>query len=157
MSGDIMQRDRGQSVSGRITHLGEVRLVRLNLGDPRHEEEAPMTDHEQTWAESYAMGKIDYTKLALPKNPPARDKAYLAYVREQICAVYGNDCGGVTEAAHIGTTGRGMKSSDLFTIPLCSRHHRESHDVGIITFQANHLLDVWAVCAHTLAKWIKER
>lgn len=99
---------------------------------------------------------IDYTKLAFPKAPPARDKKHLAYVREQICAIVGNDCGGVTEAAHLSTTGRGMKAPDYLTVPLCSKHHRDQHSQGIITFQLNHSIDLWEVCARLLARRMTE-
>jgi hypothetical protein len=39
---------------------------------------------------------------------------------------------------------------------LCSKHHREQHNAGALTFQANHLLDVWQVCAENLVRWITE-
>lgn len=95
---------------------------------------------------------IDTSGMAFPKHAPPRDRKHLAFVREQACAVIGNSCGGVTEAAHIGVEGRGLKSSDFFTIPLCTLHHRESHDAGIITFQLNHAINIWEVCARLLAR-----
>lgn len=97
---------------------------------------------------------MDTSALAFPKAPPSRDKKYLAFVREQICAVVGNACGGVTEAAHLSTTGRGMKSGDFLTVPLCSKHHAASHQVGFITFQINEGIDLWEVCARLQAKWM---
>lgn len=115
-----------------------------------------MNVSQQEWMTAYTMPKINYGALKFPKNPPALDKAYLQFIREQICAVYGNDCEGVTEPAHIGTTGRGLKSPGYYTIPLCSKHHREQHSVGVLTFQANHLLNVWEACAENLVRWITE-
>jgi len=100
---------------------------------------------------------VDYSAFAFPKNPPARDKAHLAYVRLQICAVVGNDCGGVTEAAHIGVAGKGIKASDFLTVPLCTKHHIESHGAGVYTFQGNHGVSLWEVAARLLAKRMEER
>lgn len=100
--------------------------------------------------------RIDYTRLKFPKAVPDRDKAYLKFVRSQVCAAYSNECEGVTEAAHLGTTGRGMKTSDYLTVPLCTRHHGLSHSVGISTFQANEGVNLWEVAARLLVRWIRE-
>jgi len=100
---------------------------------------------------------IDYSNLALPKHAPARSKAYLDYVREQICAVNRTasftQCGGRTEAAHLEVAGRSIKASDFLTVPLCTRHHAEQHSIGILTFQANHGIGLWETAAHLLARW----
>jgi hypothetical protein len=101
--------------------------------------------------------EIDYTRLALSKGAPDRDKAYLDFVRGQVCATWGHDCGGVTEAAHVFVLGKSIKASDYFTIPLCTVHHRESHDAGILTFQLNHGVNVWEVAARLLVSWIRRQ
>ena len=100
---------------------------------------------------------IDTSGLAFPKNPPARDKDHLAYVRGQVCAAWGTDCGGVTEPAHLETAGRSMKASDFLIVPLCTKHHKEQHDTGILTFQMNNTVNLWEVCARLLAKRMEER
>ncbi len=71
------------------------------------------------------------------KNPRKMNEAHLSFVRELPCLCCGNNI--ETEAAHIRMTdlraaknnaGVGAKPDDCFVVPLCSRHHREQHDVG---------------------------
>jgi hypothetical protein len=55
--------------------------------------------------------------------------AYLKFVRRLPCAV--PECrGGPVEAAHFGPRGVGQKVHDSLAIPLCRRHHMESHQAG---------------------------
>ena len=57
-----------------------------------------------------------------------RDRRYLDWLRTQRCLI----CGVTpSDPAHIGTSGTGIKSPDNHVIPLCHRHHAESHSVGI--------------------------
>ena len=71
------------------------------------------------------------------RDPRLRDEAYLAYIRTQPCCICGDDTS--TEAAHVRVgsindgkryTGMQEKSHDKWALPLCSRHHRESHAYG---------------------------
>ena len=49
-----------------------------------------------------------------------------------------------SEAAHISKgndRGVGIKTSDIYTLPLCAQHHREQHSKGEVTFwNGNHEL-----------------
>lgn len=67
--------------------------------------------------------------------------AHLDFVRSLPCIVCGDNTS--TEAAHIRMgdrsvgkrpAGMGEKPSDLWTLPLCGRCHREQHEVGEYVF-----------------------
>lgn len=98
---------------------------------------------------------LDYTRLALAKDPPDRVEAYLEYIRGMVCCAWSTECGGVTEAAHLAVEGKGIKASDYFTVPLCTKHHALQHAVGIETFQANEGVNLWAFAAKCLVQWIR--
>jgi hypothetical protein len=101
---------------------------------------------------------IDYTALAIPKNPPDRSRSFLDIVRGEICAVNHvahYECGGVTEAAHLEVEGVGIKASDFLTVPLCSSHHAAQHNVGIDTFQLNYGVNLWRVNALLQSRFIR--
>jgi hypothetical protein len=68
------------------------------------------------------------------RQPRQHDDDYLNFIRSQRCCLCGTNEG--VEAAHlrIGSigdgkppTGMGEKPSDRWTLPLCSKHHREQH------------------------------
>lgn len=56
---------------------------------------------------------------------------HLDFIRTQPCCRYVpfvQDCSGPTQAHHhTGGRGRGQKSEDERSMPLCSKHHREFH------------------------------
>jgi hypothetical protein len=71
------------------------------------------------------------------RQPPEHDEAHLDFIRSLPCCVCGDPTS--TEAAHISYgdpmilkkgRGLGQKEDDRWTVPLCNRHHRESHDYG---------------------------
>jgi hypothetical protein len=99
--------------------------------------------------------EIDYSALAIPKAAPVRDRDYLAMIRSELCAAYSNDCGGVTEAAHLESPHKGIKTDDYLTVPLCSVHHATAHQVGISTFQINEGVNLWRVAMKLLVKWVR--
>lgn len=58
-----------------------------------------------------------------------RDKKYTTWLRTQRCVAtgqYSNEYDAV-EAAHIGTAGKGIKSSDDECLPMIHSEHMESH------------------------------
>lgn len=73
--------------------------------------------------------------MLLEKRPPLRDPKFLEHQRTQPCLVCGQSAhdGLSVVAAHIGTAGRGVKSSDAETIPLCTICHDECHQHGEMT------------------------
>jgi hypothetical protein len=100
--------------------------------------------------------EIDYSALAIPKAGFSRDNDFRAFVRGHVCAAYREtECQGVTEHAHLATGGKSIKADDRLSVPLCSYHHRQCHDLGLYTFQINHGINLWESCARLLAEWIK--
>lgn len=76
---------------------------------------------------------------------PLRNPRYLAFIREQNCAV--RSCRSWrSEAAHTGDHGLGQKSSDYLAIPLCHKHHRAAndsyHQMGRVRFAEHHQIDI---------------
>ena len=70
-----------------------------------------------------------------------KDAAYLDFIRSLPCIICGDNTS--TEAAHIRfadrraakrPTGMGEKPDDVWTLPLCGRHHREQHSMGEHSF-----------------------
>lgn len=66
------------------------------------------------------------------REKPARNEAYLAFLRRLPCAACGS--ARLVEAAHTGPHGLGQKSADVDAIPLCFHCHRGDadslHNVG---------------------------
>jgi hypothetical protein len=89
----------------------------------------------------------------------------LAFVRKRECAIkdcfpavrapnFGGKpphvCEGDIEAAHVRgsqTGGIGMKPGDNFSIPLCSKAHREQHQIGEAAFQKRYGFDMMKMAA----------
>jgi hypothetical protein len=67
-----------------------------------------------------------------------RSTRYLQFIRQQKCIVC-SSCH--SEPHHIQTAGKGIKCSDLLTVPLCRFHHTECHTIGRKTFQEKHNID----------------
>lgn len=69
-----------------------------------------------------------------------RDPAYLIYLRSQPCILtgfMGNDYEAV-DPCHIGTAGRGVKSSDDEALPIRHSLHVEGHNSGEISMLRKH-------------------
>ncbi len=65
-------------------------------------------------------------KRRKPRRGVVKDREYLAWIRDQPCALSSPlilHCYAI-EAAHVGDRGLGQKCSDRETIPLCQWHHR---------------------------------
>lgn len=75
------------------------------------------------------------------QNEGKRVPAHLQWVRGHICCIAGKNghvCDGVSEAMHVdyaGGKGMGVKVSDRWAIPGCSRAHREQHQIGWPAFE----------------------
>ena len=74
-----------------------------------------------------------------------RSPEYQAWIRLQFCSVKGG-CDGMTECAHVKSRGAGGADRGN-CVPLCRRHHREQHTLGIQTFQYLYHIDLAAVAA----------
>lgn len=71
------------------------------------------------------------------------DKEHLAFLRTLPCCLCGDNT--ATEAAHVRMadariskplTGNSIKPDDVFTVPLCSKHHRLQHSMSERAFWA---------------------
>ena len=71
------------------------------------------------------------------KNPPVRDRKYLDWLRTQPCIITGC-CEDAIDPMHIGTYGKGLKSSDDQVLPVGHRYHRLAHQNGEITMFRKH-------------------
>lgn len=92
------------------------------------------------------------------RAPRIVDKAFLAFVRTQPCAVGPVGCSGPVEAAHIrygapGAPNPGLqrKSNDRRCVPLCTGHHRlgpgAQHSMNERAFWASHGKDPDVIAA----------
>lgn len=91
----------------------------------------------------------------------AREKVFGAkakWIRKCVCVVpmfsqlpldQQQRCGGKVEAAHAKSRGAGGDSRDL--IPMCMRHHSESHTIGVRTFEERYSLNL-----EQMAAWYEE-
>jgi len=81
--------------------------------------------------------------------------AHLAWLRTLPCSVPKCRAPAPSEAHHVrlGTDGgTGLKPSDKWAVPLCHRHHRQLHQVGQVTFNSLHAIDL-----KTEAEWLAAR
>ena len=87
---------------------------------------------------------------------PARNEAYLCFIREQPCCTCGDDVsveahhprvGIINEDGVIEGTGPGMaqKSYDRWAVPLCGRCHRTLHARGEQLFWVERSIDPLAL------------
>lgn len=90
------------------------------------------------------------------KQPRVKDEAHLDFIRSLPCVSCGNDT--ATEAAHLRAgnlnygkrpTGLQEKPSDKWTLPLCSKCHRDQHEGDEEFFWAIRFINPW-VLAMTL-------
>jgi hypothetical protein len=86
--------------------------------------------------------------LGLKDAPQIRNASHLAWIRGHVCSVNASDCSDRIEAAHVRTGtdgGMGVKPGDNWTIPLCSDHHHDQHQVGEAQFERYHSIDMKAI------------
>jgi hypothetical protein len=85
---------------------------------------------------------------------PVRNPRYLQWIRTLPCSVCQTTR--QIEAAHTGPHGIGQKSSDLYAIPLCRKHHRTGdnsyHRLGPRRFAEVHHLSIRAIVVRLSAK-----
>ena len=92
------------------------------------------------------------------KHSPDRYEAHCNFIRSLPCVVCSNPA--ETELVHVRFSdaraakinpGSAQKPEDNWTLPLCSQHHRDQHDLGEVVFWAWHKIDPTFVC---MALWI---
>ena len=106
---------------------------------------------------------VDTSELALRKEHFDRSAKFKDFVRGHACilAPFKNEeCGGVTEFAHITTGGLQRKGSDYFGVALCTNHHTAGrgayHKLGSVeAFDSVHGTNLWRENADLLADYIR--
>lgn len=68
-----------------------------------------------------------------------RDRKYLEWLHSQPCIIAG--IRGEVDPMHIGTAGKGLKSSDDEALPILHRYHAEAHQKGEISMFRKHAPD----------------
>lgn len=82
-----------------------------------------------------------------------RSREYLRFVRAFTCLV----CRSPAEAHHaIGHGGTGVKPSDFGAVPLCRRHHRTFHRLGLTEFERRNGVHLMEVAFNLLHKYITD-
>jgi len=81
--------------------------------------------------------------LLLPKDIVIRDRKYLDYLKTQSCLLTGFSATEdmAVDPMHIGTAGKGFKSSDDEAIPVVHYLHQQGHNGGEITMLREHAPD----------------
>ena len=94
-------------------------------------------------------------RFGVPKPSRFQCPEYLAYVRNQPCAVshITMQCFGDTDPDHLKTRGSG--GSDLTCVPLCRRHHSERHAIGSRRFEQKYNIDFQEINLHCLIEWME--
>lgn len=113
--------------------------------------------------ESRKKAHFDTRDLAHSKKHFDVDAKFRTFVSGRACLLAGwrnEECGGITEFAHITTGGRGIKGSDYFGVNLCSNHHRTApgsyHNLGSVeAFDSVHGTNLWMECAGLLAEHVR--
>jgi hypothetical protein len=77
----------------------------------------------------------------MPDLQTVRDEDYLAWVRDQGCAVC--TASSLSDPHHLDSGVMGSKGDDWTALPMCRACHREYHDIGHNTFEKRHYIDLW--------------
>lgn len=79
------------------------------------------------------------------------ERARQNILRETVgCLVCGHESIETVELHHVrcaATSGVGLKPPNEFLVPLCSKHHREGHQIGWKTWQEKYEIDLAAEVA----------
>lgn len=118
---------------------------------------------EKPRKEDRKRANFDTTTMPHQKAHFDRNAEFKAFVRGLACLLSGwrnEECGGVTEFAHITTGGLQRKGSDLHGVNLCGNHHRlgpgSFHHLGSVeAFDAVHGTNLWQSNAELLAEWVR--
>jgi hypothetical protein len=113
--------------------------------------------------EDRKKANFDTRDLAFSKEHFDVDAKFRRFVTGHACVLSGHrneECGGITEFAHITTGGLQRKGSDYFGVPLCSNHHTAGpgsyHRLGSVeAFDAAHGTNLWMENAAVLAAWVR--
>lgn len=94
--------------------------------------------------------------MLIPKTKFIRDREYLDHLRTQPCTftcLSGSDSDAV-DPMHIGTAGKGIKSSDDEAIPCLHSLHQKAHQVGEMSI-IRKIMPNWLL-REALRAWARE-
>lgn len=89
--------------------------------------------------------------LAFAKPRAARDRQYLAFVRQHACALCGKRW--QIETAHWGAHSLGSKASDYQVIPLCRADHRKQGAMDSALFEERYHINPARISLELLSEW----
>ena len=84
-------------------------------------------------------------------------KDYLKYIKSKNCLVCGVSPVDPDHLEHLGMGGAnkgGLK--DYSCVPLCRKHHRERHDIGIKDFEWTYGISLWKEAFYLLRGYFAE-
>lgn len=94
---------------------------------------------------------------AVPKPQRVRDPDYLDWIRTRPCLLFLLPGGGCTwgdsDPAHVKSRGAG--GGDDTVVPLCRKHHREQHQLGVKSFERKYGLDLQGEARRLRAAWLR--
>ena len=78
----------------------------------------------------------------------------VAWVRALDCFVsYSVACDGPIENAHTESGGAGRRADARFIVPLCRKHHRQLHELGVDTFGRAYKVDLRFAASRVEENW----
>lgn len=81
-------------------------------------------------------------------------EARVEAIQRRRCVVPGCDWRMGCQASHVKSKGAGGGPRD--TVPMCWRHHHEQHQIGILTFERRHGIDLAALACKIHAEIDRE-
>jgi len=103
--------------------------------------------------------------LLLPKSEIVRNQRWLDHLKTERCLItgqFGSEFEGI-DPAHIGTLGKGIKSSDDEVLPILHRFHVLQPSIGEMTMWRKHLPDhvlraaLKAYARELYAEWLRDQ
>lgn len=86
--------------------------------------------------------------MGLAQMKRQHNKTHLAFIRQLPCVICGD--GTTTEACHVRfaepraakrPTGMGERPDDVWTVPLCGKHHRDQHQCNERSWWESYRID----------------
>lgn len=78
------------------------------------------------------------------------EDSFILWLHGLVCGIPGCEARDV-EQAHAKSRGAGGTWRD--SLPLCRAHHREQHQLGLLTFETKYGVDLRSLAAATVALW----
>jgi hypothetical protein len=102
------------------------------------------------WIKRYTWLKRAATRIknrGRPRFKEGRDPLWVTFIRGLPCILANSphtECQGPSECCHVKARSTGGEDRSN-TVPMCRKHHRRQHDMGIRTFQRVYGIDLEAI------------